>query len=1659
MFGKSLVTSVIAIAVAFAAGLFIGRVGFRDIEANTFQPPVGDVEELTAQQRANIPLREYETVREADAARGAPPLPDEFAFARLTLDTTDETPKACFTFTQALADDVNYADFVELAPSAQVVASVAGETVCLAGLDFNRDYDVTLRAGLPDAAGEEIGRSETVTVSFGDKPAYVGFSGNGVILPRLEADGLGLETVNVDRLKVSIHRVGERALAYKSIMEGDTIAEDRYGYPWDQEDGQDVGVKLWEGQLEVADLPNQEVTTVFPLGAALGEARRQADGALQPGAYFVSVEDDSTGRTDSRRPARAWRWILFTDMALTTYRGADGIDVVLRSLKSAAPVGAANVRLIAQNNDVLAELETDGNGYVHFPGPVTRGTGPLSPKMIVAYGPENDFSVLDLSRSPLDLTDRDIGGRYAGGPVDAYLYFDRGIYRPGEVAHISGLLRDHAGDAVADRPVTLELRRPNYTIAEEIRIDSLEIGGFSQSFNVPSASPRGMWTAILKVDGSEETHAATFSVEDFVPQRIAVELGLEDDTPVLEGERRAIDVDVRFLYGAPGSGLNVEGEARLRVDPNPFPDYEGFSFGDTRDTFSDQRLNLGETMTDGDGQAALTLAVDPGIASGGKPLRAELVVGVAEPGGRFVRESTRLPVRVDERYIGIRRSGNSRPGRNEPVEFDLVLLGQDGAPVDQEGLEWRIIEEDYRFEWYRQNGEWRWRRDYRDILISTETIDVRAGRLANISRQLDYGSYRLEVRDPVSDAYSSVRFYAGWNTYASGAQTPDQASLTIPDDPVRPGARTRVTLAAPYAGEAVIAIATDRVHQVMRMEVSERPQEIMIETDPNWGTGFYVMATIITPRDVVDQPVPRRAMGVGYVPFDMAGSKLELAFETEEMIRPRQSLDLPVRIDGADIDETIMMTVAAVDEGILRLTKFDSPDPAGWYFGKKALGVQVYDDYGRLLDANLGAATRFGGDQLGGEGLTVVPTKTVALFRGPVSVNGDGVAQVPIEVPDFNGELRLMAVAWSEDKIGSADRALTVRDPVPAELALPRFLGPNDAASTTLLIDNVEGRSGVYMVNIDGDGPVSIAEAENFNLATGQRQDAIFPLQAGEIGIGAVDLSVSGPDDFAVARSYPIQVRAPYFPVTQVETEVQQPGAAYLADESLLDGYLAGDIDVTVSYSPLRGIDPQSLLGQLRRYPYGCTEQLTSSAFPLLYADRLGAMTGDGPDRALRPRVQEAINKILARQSPDGAFGLWRAGDGYSTGWIGVYVTDFLYRAQQEGYFVPDTALESAYSALQQLTKTDRWMSVSYITRIERGTIYADNQEFLRRRSAAYAFYVLARAGRADLSDLRYFHDSFITEVPNPLARAHAGTALALLGDRARAANAFKLAEEVIGYNNAENYYQSPLRDAAAMIPLAAEIDNQPLVSRLTETLDEYLGSEYYNTQEQAFLLLAAASLLDQSGDVTIAVDGAEIADGGKTPRVALSRAMLQDGVRITNESDGPLFRSVAVHGTPAAAPAAQASGFTLTKQIRTLDGQPVDLAAISQNDRLVISVSGRPQDFRLHPAIVVDMLPPGFEIESVISETDGARNGIYGWLDGVSRAKVAEARDDRFVAAIDLRRYEGSASSGRFKLAYIVRAVTPGTYVLPGSVIEDMYRPGVFGRTSVQQVNIAAAD
>jgi uncharacterized protein YfaS (alpha-2-macroglobulin family) len=1611
----------------------------------------------------------------------------DMAFERLRIETEGEAPTACLEFTKTLANDgaLNFSDFVKLEPAAPAQFEAVGNSLCLRGLPYDIDRQLTILEGLPAADGAKTRKDETFTLTFGDRPSFVGFAGNGVILPRAEADGLGIETVNAAKLKIEVLRVSDRILARANLEEGLSVAEGSWDY-WSVESmGSDFGVSVFKGEIDVAGterppgakasagptltpaLRNKTQTTVFPLGAVLKDKK--------PGAYVVRVLDGTPSAgargENNNRPAGAARWIMMTDLALQTFEGADGMDVVVRSLKTARTVGGVTLSLVAENNDELARVRTNGQGHVRFPGALLEGDGPLHARAILAYGANGDFAALDLDRGTVDMSERDISGRNSPGDVDAFMYADRGIYRPGETVKLNAMLRDDAGRAIGNRKSTLIVYRPNGTEARRMRLaEAKDAGAISKDVALDRSAPRGLWRASLEVDGQEvPAGELSFAVEDFVPQRLKVEIKA-DETPLLAGQTRAVSVDAQFLFGAPGAGLNVEGEGRLTVDPNPFPEQKGYSWGKSDEAFEERLFTIPSVLTDGAGRADLQVALNDQPATN-LPLRARIVASVAEPGGRVVREGFAFPVRLAGLYIGVKPRGEAYGNFDvgKPVGFDVVTVNSSGQRNGAR-LSWRLVEEDWRYDWYMEGGRWKWRRTGRDVAVAGAqgNVNVTPGEPLQINQdKLREGQYRL-ILSHESGVETTYRFGVGWGGDAGDSDTPDTVAVIAPEKAVRIGNTVRVQIKPPYAGEAQIVIANDRVLSMRSERIPAEGKTISIRADQDWGAGAYVLVTVVTPRDPAGRSetpvVPRRAIGVTYVPVDSKARHYDVKIaDGLGVVRPRTRVEVPVQVTGGP-RETVRMTLALVDEGILQLTKFETPDPKAHYFARKALGVSLRDDYGRLLNPNLGAPAtpRQGGDSLGGEGLTVVPTKTIALWSGVVKLR-NGRAKIPVDIPDFNGQLRLMAVAFSETGLGSGAAPLTIRDPVVAELTLPRFLAPGDEAVATLRLDNVEGPAGAYQVTVTGQGAAqSQSGAKIATLNTGANATMLIPVKAPAAGIGKLNLQLSGPAGFtALNRAYDIQVRTPFLPVTEVDVQPQAPGATYTLTANALDRFAVGEGRAIVSYSSLRGVDPAPLLDSLDRYPYGCTEQLVSVTAPLLYANTLAPEAARERDTRITPRINAAITQILDRQTPDGAIGLWSAGDGAATGWLGAYSVDFLRRAKAAGYVVPDAPLELAYAGLRAVARLNDFENVAYRMDTPTWPGNPDTTELLRSRSSAYALYVLAKAGQADIGQVRYFHDARLSKEPSPLARGHIGAALAHLGDRARAKSAFRKAEQALGYKNAGDYYQSPVRDLAGLIALASEAAKvdpslNELVNRLAKKLegDAPRASELM-TQEQAQMLYAANALLQAAGPVRISRNGET--PGAMSPFTALADTIGR-GATFRNDGTGATWRTLTLAGAPRAAPGPGSQGLSIDKRVFRMNGELANLDGLRQGDRVVVSLSVTPEGQRLYPTVVVDLLPAGLEIESILGPADGEGETLYdgrridgpfGWLGRIAGTRVAEKRDDRFVAALDL---QGRGAT----VAYVARAVTPGAFIMPGGVVEDLYKPGVFGRSAAGRLRIA---
>jgi uncharacterized protein YfaS (alpha-2-macroglobulin family) len=760
--------------------------------------------------------------------------------------------------------------------------------------------------------------------------------------------------------------------------------------------------------------------------------------------------------------------------------------------------------------------------------------------------------------------------------------------------------------------------------------------------------------------------------------------------------------------------------------------------------------------------------------------------------------------------------------------------------------------------------------------------------------------------------------------------------------------------------------------------------------------------------------------------------------KTPPIIRPNTSLHIPIKVSGLPAGQEARVVVAAVDVGILNLTNYKPPSPDDYYLGQRALSAGIRDLYGQLIDGMAGprGQIRSGGDegaQLQGSPPAGPP---VAFYSGLVSVGKDGSADIGFDVPAFAGTLRVMAVAFSKDKVGHATSDVVVRDPVVLTATLPRFLLPGDRSNIHLDLDNVEGQAGDYTIALStADAVVAGAGAtQKIGLRAKERGAVTIPITAAAAGNGAVKVSVTGPSGFALERRFVLAVRPPAQILARRTVKPLAKGESLTLSGDMFADLVPGTGSVSISVGSSAALDAASLLAALDRYPYRCSEQITSRALPLLY---VGALVGEArldPDGTSDQRVRDAIEALLTRQDSAGSFGLW--GVGGDDLWLDSYVTDFLTRAREHKFAVPDVAFRLALDRLRN--------SVANITDPGKNG----------STGLAYALYVLARNGAAPIGDLRYLADAKLDAVTTPIAKAQIAAALALAGDRTRAERVYAAALAAIGPKPQDDLvsredYGSTLRDAAAIVTLAAEGGAAPATVQAAvqrvETARAFLRPT--STQEDAWMLLAASAMAKDTGNVSLDVNG----ETSQRPLYRTLRAAeLTAPLRVTNSGDNEVKAVVTVTGAPLTPEPAAENGFKIERQNYTLDGDAVDPAQVKQNTRLVVVLKITEAQPQFGRVMVADYLPAGFEIDNphLVSSGD---TGTLSWIDDGADPVNTEFRDDRFTAAFERK----SGDPAVFTVAYVVRAVSPGKYVRPQASVEDMYRPDRFGRTPSENVEV----
>jgi len=1576
--------------------------------------------------RLSLDLREaadvrgkYETLREEHG----------FRLLDYTVDSDAASPRACFQFSEELLKRTDFTPFVALAGTDKPALSTEEKQLCVDGLKHGERYNINLRAGLPSAVKEALPKSAEFNIYVRDRKPFVHFTGRAYVLPRTGQRGIPLVSVNTPAVTVSVYRIGDRNLI-------NTVIDSDFQKPISSYQLSDLGdqrgMKVWTGELATATTLNQDVTTAFPVDQALGE--------LQAGVYVMTAAPKSpTGNDDESQLAT--QWFIVSDLGIAAFSGNDGIHVFVNSLASTDAVAHAEVRLIARNNEILASRKTDEAGHVLFEAGLARGEGGLSPAMLTVTGDKADYAFLSLKTTAFDLTDRGVAGRETPEGADAFVYAERGVYRSNETVFLTALLRDGLGNALTGSPLTLVIERPDGVEFRRAVLPDQGAGGRTLSVPLNSAVPSGTWRVRAFTDPKgSSVGETTFMVEDYIPERLEFDLSSKDKLIKPEAPVE-LKVDGHFLYGAPASSLQLEGDM-LVAPAAERPGFPGYKFGIAdEETTSNERTpieNLPETDDKGVATFPVSLAKAP---TSTRPQEAQIFVRMAETGGRAVERKIVLPVAATAAEIGVKPLfGDDNVGEGDKAEFDVVFVSPDGKTLARSGLRYELMKLESRYQWYRQDSFWQYEPVKSTRRVADGDLAIAADKPARISLLPEPGRYRLDVKSTEADGpLTSVQFDVGW--YSEGAaDTPDLLETSIDKPQYASGDTMVVSVNARSAGKLTVNVLGDRLLTTQTVEVKEGTSQVKIPVGKDWGTGAYVLTTLRRPLDAAAQRMPGRAIGLKWFGIDKAARTLSLTLSPPALVRPGSTMKIPVKLGGLSPGEDAKVVVAAVDVGILNLTNYKPPAPDDYYLGQRQLSAEIRDLYGQLIDGMQGTRGQIksGGDAAAAELQGSPPTqKPLALYSGIVTVGPDGNAEVSFDIPEFAGTARVMAVAWSATKLGRATTDVTIRDPVVLTTTLPRFLRNGDHGTMSFDIDNVEGPAGDYTISFKSSGPVKVSgkPESTAKLAAKQRSTLALALDAGGAGTANFDVDIKGPNGLALARHYALDVR----PATQ--TLARRAIRTLAKNESLtLTGDMFSDLvpgtgSVSLSAGLSTALDAATILKALDRYPYGCSEQITSRAMPLLYVNELAAGAHLAMDTDLDQRIRDAIDRLLARQGSNGSFGLWSAGG--DDAWLDAYVTDFLTRAREKGFAVPDLLFKNA------------------LDRIRNAVVNANEPEKDGGRDLAYGLYVLARNGAAPIGDLRYLADTKLNNLATPIAKSQLAAALALVGDRNRAERVYQAAldslspKPVLTFGRVD--YGSELRDAAALVSLAGE-GNAPKATLTQAVLRVEAArglSPYTSTQENAWLVLAARALAKET--ISLDLDGAPI----KAALFRSYRAAELDTkpIKITNTGEAPLQAVVSVSGSPLTPEPSASNGFAIERNYFTLDGKPANVAQARQNDRFAVVLKITEPKVEFGHIMVSDYLPAGFEIDNphLVSSGD---TGTLDWIEDGAEPQNAEFRDDHFSAAIDRKPDDKSV----FTVAYVVRAVSPGKYVLPQAYVEDMYNPSRYGRSGTGAIEVRAA-
>ena len=1335
--------------------------------------------------------------------------------------------------------------------------------------------------------------------------------------------------------------------------------------------------------------------------------------------------------------------VLASDMGIIA-KSADSrfLNAYITNLKSTEPVSDAKINIYDFQNQLIGSASSDENGMVKIP---------INKKpflLIASKGNEKGYLKLDDGNS-LSLSMFDVSGQQLNKGIKGYMYGERGVWRPGDSIYLSFILEDKEVVLPTDQPVVFELFNPdNQLYKRKVRTHSVN-GFYDFRTNTEISDPTGNWRAQIKVGGA--TFSKILKIETVKPNRLKIKLDFNNQKIIYSDSDQKGNIAVTWLHGAVAKQLKTDVEMSLVSGKTSFEDYFGYHFDDPSKNFSARDEIIFDGSTNDKGLAFFEPNINVKETAPGM-LKVNFKTRVFEKGGDFSVTNQRVKYSPFNSYVGVKipegKGWNGAIFSNENTIVPIVTVDSKGNPVSKNNLQVEVFDIRWRWWWERD--------DYDDLsryvsnnsshLLLSEKINTVNGKAnfnLNFGKNL-YGRKFIRVTDPVTGHSTGQIFYvtySGWWNRSGGDNSEGAEMLTFSLDKksYNVGETIQVDLPEFKNGRALVSIeSATGVLKSFWVTSEDSKNGVKLTATKEMTPNVFAHISLIQPHDNKENNLPIRLYGVQGIKVIDPKTELHPLIQMPKEIAPES--DFVVSVSEKD-NKKMTYTIAVVDEGLLDLTGFTTPDPWTYFYTKEALGVKTWDMYKYVINAQSGEMAGLlaigGGDgEKEKEGSKIKRFKPVVKYLGPFNLASGKTNKHKIHMSNYVGSVRTMVIAGDKGSYGSIEETTPVKKPLMVLSTLPRIVSPSEKVQMPVTVFAMDNNVKNVTVSIQANELFSVKGSEIQNIKFDEIGDKLvnFELNVVEkVGNGKVKVTVKSGKHIA-HHEIDIEVRTPNPRVNEFTNVIIEPGKSWSHQYNTIGIYGTNHAALEVSSIPPLNLDNR--LKYLISYPHGCIEQTTSSVFPQLYLSTLMDLDNN-KNLEIENNIKSGINRLKKFQLSDGGMSYWPDSYGGSSEWGTNYAGHFLIEAKASGYAVPD-------GLINRLLKYQKQHANSW----HKGNDSYHNNELIQ----AYRLYTLALGGKPALGAMNRMKEIANLSIS---AKWRLAGAYAVIGKKEIATSIIEsLSTTVSSYKEMYYSYGSSVRDEAMILEVLNLLDSKIKAKNSFDRISKNMGSEeWYSTQTTAYSLLAISKFIGNNKFKSLDF---QLIENGKSKMIKSENPIHESelhfisnkgDVKIINQTQNQLFVKVRVDGIPIDGDITEEQN-NLIMKVKYLDMEenPIKPYILDQGSDFMVEVEVyNPTNRSYHNMALSQMFPSGWEIRN--TRMDVSASQLL-----KDRPTYQDFRDDRVYSYFNLNRGE----TKRYRI--ILNASYLGEFFLPITHCEAMYDNEIFSRKAGGKVRVVKA-